>query len=156
MSNDDDKPPEHLKQIVRMNPAMKPEGFTTNQAAEKLMDAMKEAKAFAAAKKGQGADSKTDAKPAPGAAPSDLPQAIASLEQRFSEENKALREQVSELEAQDAGLAGKVLERILLTILAHDPELKSPKTIEALKMKKDFLIEIGFSPEALAARRKPK
>ena len=81
-----------------------------------------------------------------GSSGGDLTTAILEAEERYFTEKNRLRQEIARLQAEEREMPGKVLERIINAVLLLDPNMVSPKTLEILSMKKEFLSTIGFSP----------
>lgn len=77
--------------------------------------------------------------------PQDLTKAILFLEQKFYEEKSSLKMQIAKLQQQERELPARVLDRVIGSVLLQDPNMVSPKTLEILSMKREFLSVVGFS-----------
>lgn len=83
----------------------------------------------------------------------DIVKAILVLEQRFSEEKTQLQQRVAQLRTHAKSLPQRVLERLISTVLTHDPNMADDKTLRMLDEKRHFLQVIGFSVEKVVARQ---
>lgn len=148
--------PDHIKKLLKMNPAMKPVGMDTNQAAENLLGAMQQAKQFKAAQQ------------APQNA--SLVQLLDNVRTWMKQEQTQLNQTEKDLQAEIAGLQKKLgenakrktelqsaaCERFMDAMLAVDPNMTSPKTNVVLQSEKSFLDQIGFSPQKLMEHERKK
>jgi hypothetical protein len=156
---------ELARRLVKMNPAMKPTGMNTAQAADQLVEAMARAKENVAGR--------TPAKqgaPAPAAKtdPVTLMQAIAAAKSRISDEQKRISAAQAELSAQrkelddklkaleqeQRALATTVCDAFIDQLQAIDPNMTSPKTNVVLKSEAVFLKSIGFSLDRVVERER--
>ncbi len=163
---------EMAKKLVKMNPRMKPEGLNTAQAADKLLEAMEQAKHNVA---GRAQSSAGPAPPGAGAAPAPvetatLTQAIALAKRRLdegklaiaaerksiAEAREALDRQARALDARAAHLPEQICDAFIDQLHAIDPNMTSPKTNVVLKSEAAFLSAIHFSIERAVAREGKK
>lgn len=163
-----DEVPEHIKMLVRMNPALKQEGLDTAQSASQLRDAVSKARAVAA-----GTPMPTEPKPATGAAaPTGLSllETIQAAKKAHQKEQAELAEQAKELNAELQKVQARVqklnderkaaaarrCDEVISRLLSIDPDMTSPKTKLVLESEKSFLNEVGFSPAKVLEREKQK
>lgn len=140
---------DQFKTMVRMNPALRKAGLDTAQSAGELKAQLEEAKKNVRVKQAIEGGAAVE-KAATIGAPT-LATAIASLEEKFFTEQTAHMKQIQELQVQERELPKNALDRIVHAILTHDPRMASPKTQELLRLDREFLDAIGFTPKSVPA-----